>query len=341
MDRVVQVIDSEWMSVRQIGRHGSGPHEYLEPSKLLTYRGDSTLVRDRGNVRLLLITPDAEAGETFSYRGSAGIDLSRYPSLRLSSAGIMLRPPGAADESGFLYSEASPIVATANGTLALADSVAIERWTPSAAARDTVAYLPHALDPRAEIVQGMVVVPGRRGITPFATSPQWAVALDGRVAVVHVDPYRVDVIDPLGELTRGPEIAYEPIRVSNAHKLRWREEREGRTAITFVTPDRQSTTRMVTRPAVEPDWPRHLPPFLSDAVHFASDGMLWIQRTTEAGAPPTFDIVDRAGRVVAQMTLPHGRRLVGFGRGTVYLVRKDEVDLEYLERYRLPGIRHQ
>jgi hypothetical protein len=39
----------------------------------------------------------------------------------------------------------------------------------------------------------------------------------------------------------------------------------------------------------------------------------------------------RRGRVA----LPPKTRLVGFGNGTLYLVRRDDDDLEYLQRYRL------
>jgi hypothetical protein len=70
---------------------------------------------------------------------------------------------------------------------------------------------------------------------------------------------------------------------------------------------------------------------------FSDDGRLWIQRTTRAGAPQTFDIFDSDGERIEQVILPQGRRLLGFGRGTVYAVIKDEFDLEYVERYRVGG----
>jgi hypothetical protein len=68
------------------------------------------------------------------------------------------------------------------------------------------------------------------------------------------------------------------------------------------------------------------------------DGTLWVRRTTPAGEPPTFDIIDRTGQVIEQVRLSRQRRLVGFGVGSVYLVQADDVDLEYLERYQLPEI---
>jgi hypothetical protein len=37
------------------------------------------------------------------------------------------------------------------------------------------------------------------------------------------------------------------------------------------------------------------------------------------------------------VVLPAKTRLLGFGQGTVYLVRTDDDDLQYLQRYRLPN----
>jgi hypothetical protein len=85
------------------------------------------------------------------------------------------------------------------------------------------------------------------------------------------------------------------------------------------------------------EWPDRLPAFLSNALHFATDGTLWIQRTTaDASAPPTFDLIGPASTIIGRMVLPAKTRLVGFGAGTVYVVRIDDDDLEYLQRYRLP-----
>jgi hypothetical protein len=63
--------------------------------------------------------------------------------------------------------------------------------------------------------------------------------------------------------------------------------------------------------------------------------MLWVRRTVPAGDPVYFDVIDRNGDVVERVRLPAGRRLIGFGADHVYTVFRDDLDLEYLERYRL------
>jgi len=85
------------------------------------------------------------------------------------------------------------------------------------------------------------------------------------------------------------------------------------------------------------EWADVLPPFPLRAAHFASDGLLWVLRSAKAGAPTLFDVFDAGAKVAFQVELPAGRKLTGFGAGSVYLARVDEDDLHYLERYKLPS----
>ena len=48
-----------------------------------------------------------------------------------------------------------------------------------------------------------------------------------------------------------------------------------------------------------------------------------------------YDVFGPAATIIARVALPPKTRLIGFGNGTVYLVRRDADDLEYLQRYRL------
>jgi len=57
----------------------------------------------------------------------------------------------------------------------------------------------------------------------------------------------------------------------------------------------------------------------------------------DAGDPSTYDVFDRTGSLVRTITLDHGKRVVGFGGDSVYVVAYDEFDLNYLERYALPS----
>jgi hypothetical protein len=90
------------------------------------------------------------------------------------------------------------------------------------------------------------------------------------------------------------------------------------------------------RPNVdELEWPAQKPPFDAQGVFVTPEGELWIRTHQPAGAKrQRYDVVDAQGRLVRRVELADDRRLVGFGRGTLYTVRRDADDLEWLERFR-------
>jgi hypothetical protein len=65
------------------------------------------------------------------------------------------------------------------------------------------------------------------------------------------------------------------------------------------------------------------------------EGQFWLARSVAGrDSTPAFDVFDQTGALVAQVTLPKGRRVVGLGDGTLYAVRTDGDGLQWLERYR-------
>jgi hypothetical protein len=78
---------------------------------------------------------------------------------------------------------------------------------------------------------------------------------------------------------------------------------------------------------------------MCEGVSFAPDGMLWVRRVVAAGAPQTFDLIDPTGRVVQQVVLEKRSKLLGFGKSSVYVLRVDEDDLQYVQRYALSAVR--
>jgi hypothetical protein len=84
-------------------------------------------------------------------------------------------------------------------------------------------------------------------------------------------------------------------------------------------------------------WPAVMPAFPAASAVVAPDGRLWVLRTRAHDDPiPSYDVFDGRGQIVERIALPRQTRLVGFGARAVYLARKDDDDLQYLQRYRLP-----
>lgn len=291
----------------KLGRSGDGPGEYRMPLRLLAFPGDTTAYFDMARPhKVRFILPSGEI------RG--GFDVASPSNAK---------DPEAVDGQGRLYSQ----YIKSKGSR---DSADIMRWDPATGRRDTAASL------RSRSVSSIRVSPGP-GLPPFATFEQWAVSADGSVAVVSVEPFRVTLVDRNGKRIIGPELPYERLRVTDSDRREWVERAQQPVPALVSSSGGPMVATFMKPPFHEPgEWPRYLPPFLPKAASFAPDGMLWIQRTTPAGAPPQIDVIDRNGVLVGQLLLPMRTILLGHGAGVVYLARLDDDDLQYLERYRLP-----
>lgn len=85
--------------------------------------------------------------------------------------------------------------------------------------------------------------------------------------------------------------------------------------------------------------PKFKPPFDGPSTFAAPDGMGWVRRTTAAAdSIGRYDVLDQSGRLAGRVSLGYRARLVGFGRSSVYVVRRDSDDLEYVGRTGLPKI---
>jgi hypothetical protein len=162
---------------------------------------------------------------------------------------------------------------------------------------------------------------------------------DGRIVIARLANYHIDIITPRGPRVSGPPVPFTPVRVGNAEKDEYRKliarVPSVRMSITDNNGSRQSSVSTAPAPFEEPEaWPTVKPAFANNRVFVRANGEIWVQRQVAATANPTFDVFNGTGRLVQQVTLPRGHQLVGFGNGTVYTVRLDEDDLQYLQRFR-------
>ena len=321
-DKAIHVIDLKAKTGKKIGREGDGPGEFRLVQELFSAPGDTLAVSDIGRFgKLLVITPAGEVDGLMSM-----IDSS------LSTRNFN---PMASDAAGRLYT-----LYTANP---FTDSTAIVRWDRTSGRRDTVAKL--MMTPVSPLYRGppeVRTMPGgayayRPGPPmPFSTSNQWAISGDGRVAIVEAEPYRVALINANGVRVQGPPVKFTPVQVTDAEKAEYKAQATQPVAVVgFARGER--TTGFQKPPYTEPpEWPPTLQAFGRKAPTFAPDGLLWVKRNTKAGAPPLYDVFDRAGKLAFQLELPPKTKVVGFGRGSVYLARVDDDDLHFLQRYKLP-----
>ena len=275
-DKTVQLIDLKSQSALKVGREGSGPGEYGLPVTVLGLPGDSSAVPDPLNSRLLVVLPDGKPGGFI------------MPSTAGSGGGIRMGAlPRKSDARGNLYwSTPGVTIPPGGGPPKISDSAAVIRWNISAKKTDTLALL--ALPKGSSQVSGGA---GRVNVqigggNPFTPRDEWAVAPDGRVAVLRAGDYHVEWISPNGQKSVGAPIRYDRLKVTEAHKAEWRESRKNTLGIMMRNENGRMSAQAVPgggAGAPEPtDWPEYLPPFLGDPALVAPNGQLWVRRFRKA-----------------------------------------------------------
>lgn len=313
--RSVSLADFERGALTPVGREGSGPAEYAFPRNLLALQGDTTWVEDLMQRRFLVVGPGGQPDSTIPFPEDAGIGDFR-----------------GTDEAGRVYYQASALRIGGVAPETMPDSAPIVRWD-RAARFDTVAMvkLP-AMSTQTSEGGGTRLM--MRRAQPFAASDAWAVGRDGRVAVARVADYRIEWHGG-GAPVRGSAVAYDPVPVSQADRDRVIESMSsgrGTIRMTFGSGGRNMPAPPPPSEA-DIDFPEFKPPFVSNQVLAADDGTVWVQRSGAADAPPQYDVFDGRGELVRQVVLPESARVVGFGRGVVYVSRTDEDGLQWLGRY--------
>ena len=157
-----------------VGSIGQGPGEYRQPDAVWPIRGDSILLVDLGNARLVHIGPDLAFGRSHPIATFSGDD-----------APVMVLP-AAVDEEGHAF-------VSVLGGYPPPDSGAILRIGLTMATVDTIARYKLREYEITETDDGTYVIPIRM-------SPQdaWGVAPDGSVVIVRAGHYGVNWFLPNG-----------------------------------------------------------------------------------------------------------------------------------------------
>jgi len=309
-DRALYLVDFKAGTSTQIGRSGGGPKEYRVPGALLPVAGDSTLLTDGGNRRLLALGPDAQPAAVVT---DAWPPANNEPGTRL---------PRAIDAQGRGYFVGRALGGKPVEGLSAPDSASLLRSPRGSAQEDTVGYIHMAPRRISTSMKDGKIAAVNIVIPPYSAQDAWAVFSDGALAIVRVKDYRVEWRLPDGRRVAGQPIPFSPVRVTERDKARF-DSAQGRVAGSSNPPPLR-------------DWPDYKPPFSWSEVVAGTDGRLWVPRYAPASERATnYDVIDRRGVIVARAQVPNGGRVVGFGARSIYVVRKDADDLQYLQRFGL------
>jgi len=326
------VVDMDAGTRTLLGTEGQGPGEYRQPDAVWELPGDSTLLVDLGNGRMISLGPDLSFGDTSPL--SAGDPRS----------GMVIALPVGVDDAGNVYSRSMGGGGRPGGQLP--DSGAVLRIVRGAMTFDTVASF--KLGDRLMSTSGGANNRQQRiENIPLSPEDSWGIASDGSVAVARSGDYHIEWFGTDGVLTRGQPFAVDVIALGTAEKEEW-VEAQGRSGggvginvsinngVVQMGFQRGGTGNQ--REIDQYQWPEAKPFFYSGRLEVDPEDRVWVRRHVDAGADATYDVFDRAGGHVATYTLANNKRVIGFGANAVYVVAYDEFDLNYLERYAMPAM---
>lgn len=321
LGETLMIVDLDSQRADTLGRVGGGPQEYRHPDAVFPLPGDSSLLVDLGNGRLTVIAPD---GKFIRFMPIAQQD---------SDGRLTILLPRFIDSKGDIYFQTENL-----GGGSGEDSAHIVRFDMQAGTVDTLTAVKLA---------GPAKLRGRIGImlgqAPLGPKDDWAVASDGRVALIRADDYSVHWIRQGTPAENGPPNSYRPVPIGRAEKEAWFEDFFTASIDMgirrFADGERQVRFSRGSQAIGNIDidqviWPAHLPPFKPGHSIVAPSGDLWVERYGLVGQPVAIEIFDGHGQKKDEVQLPVGRRVAGFGENVVYLIHTDELGLFWLERYR-------
>jgi hypothetical protein len=265
---------------------------------------------DAGNARFLLIGPDAKPARNEPFKAAWwALNLAWGDNRGRVYADVAGRPPGPGQvaDTGFVIR-----YTIATGKL---DTMAVRRISKT----DVTTYS----------ATGMSAF--RTEEVPFAVHDDWAAFPDGRVAVVRGQDYHVDFYRSDGTKSSGPPTKYVPVPVTQADKDSVHAARSPKPG-----PDGKITLPKVPL-IIEPSvWYPTKAPFGENSTWASPTGELWVAIAQAAGTrAQAFDVFDATGKRTRRVVLPAGSRLIGLGAHSLYAVRIDADDQQFLQRFEL------
>jgi hypothetical protein len=323
-------LDMDSGTVQSIGRPGGGPMEFRQPDSVWPFGGGNSLMVDLGNARMVVLADDGSFGDTYPLvMGEPGP----------GSPMLLLLPQGV-DGEGNVYVTQRPAFDPSGEP---GDSSMVVRVSLADQRVDTVARV-KTQDLTVQRSGGNVSM---RQI-PLSPADAWGVAPDGRVVIARSGDYHVAWHHPDGSVVAGRPVPFEPVRIRDAEKLAYLEAASGGGISVSIEAGGDGRRSMSLArggggrddgPDLDAyEWPETMPPMTNGRINVDARGRAWVRRNMPAGERPLYDVFGADGNRITTFELAEGRRILGFGEGSVYVAYNDEFDLVYLERYALPAM---
>ena len=321
-DLQLVVADLKTGDVKQVSRRGGGPGEYGMAGLVHAIAGDSSLMSDFMQRRVLLFDKD-KVVETVA------ADNPIIKSIR----GVVRF----ADRLGNVYSTRSPERPDGEYATSAKDSSVVFRVHRVSGKVDTLAKMldrptVHTIQRNAKGEVSMSSSRPRR----LRVGEQFLPHPDGSLAVVRINPFRVDWRSPEGRWTPGAPLPVPVIRMSDQEK---RASLARTAASQAASPSSAQIPPEMLKQMQFPDddWPEVMPPYMQGEMTFTPEGHILLRRQPSANLPGVaYYAVDRRGVLVGIIEMKDNERIFGYGARSLYVIESDADDLKFIRRHPWP-----
>jgi hypothetical protein len=318
-EQSITVVDFKSNTAKVVGRKGDGPGEYALVTKLLPFGGDTTLMPMEMAMRWTVITPDLKFS-TIS---------PDAPYVAMVRTNLVY----GTDNAGHVLTTGNPRRA-AGITRDTSPLLLIDRRSMKV---DTIGRTDGGAAPRQ---QGAA----RQRLRAYSGYDRVLMDVNGWVAVVRHAPYRVEWRSPAGQWTIGKLVSDPPVRMNDAEKKAFLDRRAAARANAStkrISAPGAATLKEGAAPPPPPDYefPDVIPPFAASPVGLllSPQGYLLVPRNVSLANPdPFWDVFDRQGNRLYQLTMPKNQTPLAFGASSLYVVNTDDDGLQKISRHAWP-----
>lgn len=320
-DLQLVVADFRAGNSKPISRRGQGPGEYGMAAPLHRIGGDSSLMADFMGRRILLLDGDKVVATI----------PADHPIIRATQGFVRY-----ADRFGHVLSLKSSEAPTGESVTGARDSSTVLRFHRTTGKVDTITKILDRPMERTVVrnAKGEISSSSFRSLR-LRVGEQFIMHPDGWIALVRINPFRVDWRSPDGRWTLGAPLPVPVIRMTEKEKAASR----ARTAASrAANPSSTPVPPQLRTP--DDEWPDVMPPYLQNEITFSPDGDIIIRRQPSADHPGNaYYVVDRRGRLLGIIDMKENERIIGAGARSLYVVETDADDLKFIRRHPWPNIR--
>ncbi len=323
LSNAIRFFDNQGKLTATMGRAGAGPGEFQGLGGLWRTAGDSVLASDMMLQRLTLVTPAGAFARNFSLGGQAG--LAAAPTG--GQFGIAL-PVGRLADGAVVGLRMSFRIQPGEGSGTYRDTVALVRYGPDGAPKDTVGRFPGM-----EMTQVPMTFNGQTVSTPSPVplGKQSVIGVgEDRLFVAQNNRWEVEVRSPAGTIERLIRLEAPAEALTDADIATHKQEQ---IALMEAAPQMRSIPEQFKKQFLDRVNNATYPPTLPWIAGLlpASDGTLWVEEVLKPGATQRrFAVFDRDGRLLGRVLAPAGLRVLAAYPDAVLGVWKDADDVEHV-----------